>query len=654
MAAKSPLKTAYGRFRAIILTTLLFSFFTNLLMFVGPLYMLQIYDRVLSSRNETTLVMITAIAVALLVTYGILEFIRSRMLVRAGMQFDEILASPLFARVVKMQMINPQAAGRSALGDADKVREFLTGQGILAFFDAPWVPIFLALCFAFHPWLGIVASIGALIIFTLAILNEVATRRSLQEANVAGAHAQHYAGATLQNAEAIRAMGMEEQLANRWLTQRDEMLGHQGKASDWAGMIMATSKFVRMTLQVGILGVGAYLAMHQQISAGIMIAASIVMGRALAPVEQAVGQWKGFVAARQSHQRLKKLFDAIPEEEERTRLPKPKGDVRVEGLTAVLPDTRDTVLRNVNFAIDKGDALAIVGPSGSGKTTLVRHIAGAGTPAAGAVRLDGTELKHWPPKQLGRYMGYLAQDVKLFSGTVAENIARFEPDAKDEDIVAAAKLAGAHEMIQGLRNGYETEVGDGGGNLSGGQRQRVGLSRAVYRLPSLIILDEPNANLDSEGEEALINCLKQLRALGKTVIFVTHKANLLQLTNKALVMSNGAVQSFGPTSDLFRKTAERRGGAHPPAPGAPAAPRPAAAAGVAGTSPAARAHAAPAQAATGQALTGQAATGQASTGQASAGQASTGQGARGQAGTGGGQALSAGASPAPAAKSADL
>jgi PrtD family type I secretion system ABC transporter len=412
------------------------------------------------------------------------------------------------------------------------------------------------------------------------------------------------------------------------------MLGHQGKASDWAGLIMATSKFVRMTLQVGILGVGAYLAMHQHISAGIMIAASIVMGRALAPVEQAVGQWKGFVAARQSHQRLKKLFDAIPEEEERTTLPKPKGDVKVEGLTAVLPDTRETVLRNINFGIDKGDALAIVGPSGSGKTTLVRHIAGAGTPAAGAVRLDGTELKHWPPKQLGRYMGYLAQDVKLFSGTVAENIARFEPDAADSDIVAAATLAGAHEMIQGLRNGYETEVGDGGANLSGGQRQRIGLARAVYRLPSLIILDEPNANLDSEGEEALINCLKQLRALGKTVIFVTHKANLLQLTNKALVMSNGAVQSFSPTSDLFRKTAEKRGGAQP-------APAPAPAAG--------RAHPAPAPAsapmAGGTPVPPR---------PAPAASAHDSGAAAAPAAQGGGQALSAGSTHAPAAKSADL
>ncbi|MEM9901042.1 MAG: type I secretion system permease/ATPase [Pseudomonadota bacterium] len=570
MSAKTPLNEAYGRFKAIILTTLFFSFFTNLLMFVGPMYMLQVYDRVLSSRNENTLISITVIAIGLLVIYGILEFLRSRMLVRAGMQFDEIVASPLFSRVVKMQMLSPQNGGRSALQDADKVREFLTGQGILAFFDAPWVPIFLALCFAFHFWLGVVATVGAVIIFILALLNEFLTRDALQDANNAGNRAGHFAGTTLQNAEVIRSMGMEDRLANRWLDERDQMLDGQSRASDRAGAIVATSKFVRMSLQVAILGVGAYLAMHQIISAGIMIAASIVMGRALAPVEQAVGNWKGFVAARQSGARLKKLFDAIPEDEERTLLPQPKGDVRVEGLTSVLPETRDTVLKGISFEIRRGDTLAIVGASGSGKSTLVRHVAGAAVPGAGAVRLDGTELKHWDPEQLGANMGYLAQEIKLFTGTVAENISRFDPEAKDADVIAAAKLAGAHEMIQGLRNGYETPVGDAGSSLSGGQRQRVGLARAVYKLPALVVLDEPNSSLDSDGEEGLIACLKQLKTFGKTVIVVTHKANLLQLCNKTLILAQGRVQKFGPTDALYQKAAERKAAQKQGHPGAPA------------------------------------------------------------------------------------
>ncbi len=555
MQAATPLQKAYGRFRAIMFATVLFSFFINALMFVGPLYMLQIYDRVLTSRNEYTLIMITTVAVALLVTYGILEFIRSRMLVRAGMQFDAMMSNPMFGRVVRLQLVNPNAGGRTALQDADKVREFLTGQGILSFFDAPWVPLFLALCFAFHPWLGYVATIGAVLIFCLALLNEFTTRKALQEASTSGNKAAHFAGATLQNAEVIRAMGMEDELAKRWHAHRDEMLTHQATASDRAGAIMSTSKFIRMTLQVAILGVGAYLAMIQEISPGIMIAASIVMGRALAPVEQAVGQWKQFVGARQANGRLKNLFNSIPEELERTELPEPKGNLTAEALSAVLPDTREPVLRNVSFSVAQGEILAIVGPSGSGKSTLVRHLAGVGMPAGGAVRLEGTDLRHWDPKQLGRNVGYLAQDVKLFSGTVAENIARFHEDASDKDIVAAAKLAGAHDMIQGLRNGYETQVGDGGSQLSGGQRQRVGLARAVYRLPCLVILDEPNSNLDSAGEEALLRCLKSLKQMGKTVLVVTHKANLLQVSDKTLVMNGGLVQTFGPTSEVFQPKA---------------------------------------------------------------------------------------------------
>lgn len=553
MRQKNSLELAYGRFRSTFIATIVFSFFTNLLMFVGPLYMLQIYDRVLSSRNEMTLIMMTAIAIALLLSYGLLEFTRSRLLVRAGMQFDEVLANPVFHRVVKQQTAMPGGNAQIALSDIDKVREFMTGQGILAFFDAPWVPLFLALCFAFHPWLGIVATIGALIIFALAITNEFATRASLQDASTAARGANHFISTTMQNAEVIRALGMEKQLTKRWLTQHDDMLVHQAKASDRAGSIMASSKFIRMSLQVAILGTGAYLAIQQLISPGIMIAASIVMGRALAPVEQAVGQWKQFVAARSSHQRLKELFNKVREEEERTELPEPKGNLKVEQLFATVPGTRDALLRGISFSVEAGEVLAIIGPSGSGKSSLVRHLVGAMTPAAGTVRLDGTEMKHWDPDQVGRFMGYLPQDVKLFGGSVAENISRFEEEPKDADIVEAATMSGAHEMVQTLANGYETNVGDGGMFLSGGQRQRVGLARAVYRSPSLVILDEPNSNLDSDGEKALMSCIQHLKAMGKTVVLVTHKTNLLALTDKILMLRNGTAEKFGPTQDFFQK-----------------------------------------------------------------------------------------------------
>lgn len=565
MRKKTSLQIAYGRFRATFIATIIFSFFVNLLMFVGPLYMLQIYDRVLSSRNENTLIMITAIAVLMLVSYGLLEFTRSKLLVRAGLQFDDVLANPVFNRVVRQQTANPGSGAQIALSDIDKVREFMTGQGILAFFDAPWVPMFLALCYLFHPWLGMVATVGAVIIFGLALANEFATRSSLQEAGAASQGATHFVNTTMQNAEVIRALGMEKQLTKRWLERHDAALASQATASGRAGIIMASSKFIRMSLQVAILGTGAYLAMMQQISPGIMIAASIVMGRALAPVEQAVGQWKQFVAARQSHARLKQLFAMIGDEEERIELPDPKGNLRVDGLFATAPGTKDTLLKGVSFHVEAGEILALIGPSGSGKSTLVRHLVGAMAPASGTVRLEGTELHHWHPEQLGRNIGYLPQDVKLFRGSVAENISRFTDNPGDEEIVAAAGLAGAHEMIQSLTNGYETDVGDGGNGLSGGQRQRVGLARAVFREPNFIVLDEPNSNLDSMGEQALIACLQELKKRGKTIVLVTHKANLLALSDKTVMLVNGAVEKFGPTRELFAQQQPQQPQAKPAA-----------------------------------------------------------------------------------------
>ena len=563
MKAKTPLAQAYGRFRAIMGATIIFGFFSNILMFVGPLYMLQVYDRVLASRNELTLVMITAIAVALLVAYGLLEAIRSKLLVRAGLQFDEMLATPAFNRVVRNQLANPNGGAHTTLQDVDRVREFLTGQGILAFFDAPWVPLFLALCFAFHPWLGMVATAGAVIIFILALANEFSTRGLLQEAGSANQGAAHFVNTTMQNAEVIRALGMEKQLTQRWQKQHDEVLDRQARASGRAGAIMASTKFVRMSLQIAILGTGAYLAIQQQISPGIMIAASIVMGRALAPVEQAVGQWKQFVAARQSHKRLTEIFKTFEDEQERMQLPVPKGNLQVQGLIATAPgakpgmqNSRPALLKGISFAINQGEVLAVIGPSGSGKSTLVRHLVGAAQPQAGTVRLDGTELHHWDTAQLGRHMGYMPQDVKLFRGSVSENISRFVDDAADNEIVAAAALSGAHEMIQSLSEGYDTDVGDGGHSLSGGQRQRVGLARAVFRDPNLIVLDEPNSNLDAHGEQALAACIQEMKKRGKTVIIVTHKANLLALTDKTLMLVNGQVEKFGPTRELFAQQAQ--------------------------------------------------------------------------------------------------
>ena len=557
MKATSPLEQAYGRFKAIIFATVVFSFFSNLLMFVGPLYMLQVYDRVLASRNENTLLMISGIAVALLVTYGFLEFIRSKMLVRAGLQFDDMLANPAFNRVVRKQLLAPNSGAHATLQDVDRVREFLTGQGILSFFDAPWVPLFLGLCFLFHPWLGYVATAGAIVIFILALPNEFATRGLLQEAGNANMGAAHFVNTTVQNAEVIRALGMEKPLTKRWLDKHEDVLDAQAKASGRAGAVMASTKFVRMSLQIAILGTGAYLAIQQQISPGIMIAASIVMGRALAPVEQAVGQWKQFVAARQAHKRLMEIFDALEDEEDRMELPAPKGNLVVQNLIATAPGSKAPILKGISFQVPQGEVLAVIGPSGSGKSTLVRHLVGAMQPQSGAVRLEGTELHHWDAGQLGRYMGYMPQDVKLFRGSVSENISRFLDGVGDSEIVAAATLSGAHEMITTLAEGYDTDVGDGGNGLSGGQRQRVGLARAVFREPSLIVLDEPNSNLDAHGEQALANCIQEMKKRGKTIVLVTHKANLLAMSDKALMLVNGQIEKFGPTREIFAQAQQQ-------------------------------------------------------------------------------------------------
>lgn len=574
------LQQAYRKYRGAFAATLIFSMFTNLLMFVGPMYMLQIYDRVLASRSETTLIALTVIAVVLLMTYGLLEYTRSKLLVRAGLQFDEVLAHPTFHLVVKQQTAAPGSGAQIALSDIDKVREFLTGQGILSFFDAPWVPLFLGLCFAFHPWLGMVATAGALIIFCLALANEFATRKTLADAGKAGNGANMFVSTTMMNAEVIRALGMEKPLSKRWMKQHDEMLDHQATASGRGGAVVSGSKFVRMSLQVFILATGGYLAMMQEISPGIMIAASIVMGRALAPVEQSVQQWKQFVAARQSHARLKRLFAMIKPDEEKTEMPTPTGALKVEALFGTAPGSKAPILRNVSFDLKAGEVMALIGPSGSGKSTLVRHIVGAAEPVGGAVRLDGTEIQHWDPVQLGKHLGYLPQDVKLFRGSVGENVSRFQEDATDEEIVAASQLAGAHEMVQQLGDGYGTDVGENGNNLSGGQRQRVGLARAVYREPCLIVLDEPNSNLDNIGEQALAKCIETLKAKGKTVILVTHKTGLLALSDKVLMLVNGSVEKFGPTKEIFQPKAQP--GAAPSAPAVAQAGGAAPAAGAAG------------------------------------------------------------------------
>jgi PrtD family type I secretion system ABC transporter len=554
MKANNVFLEALRTYRSVLGSVIVFSAAINALMFVGPLYMLQVYDRVLQSRSEVTLLALSLIAVLMLAVYGLLEWLRSRVLVRAGMRFDNALSTPLFSRVVSASLAQPGGRSEFALMDVDRLREFLTGAGLIALCDVPWVPVFLAVCFIFHPWLGWVATGGAAIIFILALANEFTTKKTLNEANIHSQSAQHFANTTLQNVEVIRALGMENNLRNRWSGMHRRMLELQATASDKAGALVSASKFVRMLLQVAILGVGAYLALESEITPGVMIAASIMMGRALAPVDQVVGQWKQFVGARQSYGRLKELFGRIPEDIERTQLPRPTGALSAEQLIIAAPGSRLPVVNGVSFALQPGEALALVGPSGAGKSSLVRALVGVWTPLAGTVRLDGSELAHWNKEELGDYIGYLPQTVELFSGTIAENIARFN-ETTSEQIIDAARQAGVHELIQNLPDGYETQIGVGGRQLSGGQRQRIGLARALFGDPAVIILDEPNANLDMEGEEALLKSLQKLKERGRTVIFVSHKIGLLAISDKSLILADGKMRAFGPTKDVLQPKA---------------------------------------------------------------------------------------------------
>jgi len=624
------LARAFRPLRGAFIATMIFSFFINLLMFTAPLYMLQMYDRVLGSRNETTLVMLTIIAGGMLFIFGCLELVRSRVLVRIGARLDELLNRDVFTAVFARSVTQPNAGNSQALRDLDSVREFMTGQGLIAFADAPWVPLFLAVVFLFHPILGFVALAGALIIFALALANEFATRKPLAEASKSNVGASNFVSTSLRNAEAVAAMGMLPGIMSRWVQKHRGVLGLQAKASDRAGLILASSKSIRQFLQIGMLGAGAYLVLQMEITPGTMIAGSILMGRALAPVEQAVGQWRGFVNARTAYQRLNQLLLATEDERERMELPTPKGALSVERAVVAPPGSRTPVLKGISFELAPGEALGVIGPSGAGKSTLARALMGVWPVGSGNVRLDGADISDWDKAQLGPYLGYLPQDVELFDGTVAENIARFntvDPDA----VVRAAQMAGVHEMILRLPEGYDTQIGAGGQSLSGGQRQRVALARALYGDVRFVLLDEPNANLDSEGEKALTEAIGTLRSQGRTVAMITHRPALLGNVDKVLALDSGQVQAFGPRQEVlarFTKPAVVAGGGQgqgqAPAP-AQTQSQPQGRPQVGGTRAPTRAGGSQGQTAQAPEGQGQAAPGSGVQGQAAQGQASQGQ-----------------------------
>ncbi|MGE5504559.1 MAG: type I secretion system permease/ATPase [Actinomycetota bacterium] len=550
----NPLKAVLGTCRGVASATAVFSFCGNLLLFVSPLYMLQVYDRVLSGRSPTTLVMLTVMAGFLLAVMGGLEALRSRMLVRAGARLDRALAGRTFAGLFEVSRRHPGQVGGQALRDLDAVRDFATGPALLVFCDAPWAPLFIAVAFILHPLLGAVTLTGAVAIFALAMVNEVATRKALKDAGTVSIGAGAFAEASLRNAEVLHAMGMLPGIAARWLVRHDTALALQARAADRAGALLALSKFVRLFLQSAILGVGAWLALDDQITGGSIVAASIIMGRALAPVEMAVGHWKGFVGARAAWARLSALLTEAGERPDTMALPRPKGAVAVDKLFVVPPGSRSAVLKGVSFALAPGEILGVVGPSAAGKSTLARALTGVWAPGAGTVRLDGADLHAWKREEVGPALGYLPQDVELFDGTVAENIARFR-DIEPEKVVEAAGKAGVHDMILALPQGYDTRIGDGGRVLSGGQRQRIALARALYDRPAFVVLDEPNSNLDTAGEQALVEAVLDLKKHNATTVVVTHRVSILGCVDKILVLNNGEVELFGPRDEVLGRLA---------------------------------------------------------------------------------------------------
>ena len=549
----TPLNHAVSAARSALIPAGIFSLFINALALVSPLYMLQVYDRVLSSRNLMTLLFLTILAVFLYLVYGSLEALRSRVMVRGGARFENVLRTPLFESTFAAMLGRRSGTVEAqSFRDADSVREFITGGAMLAFFDLPWVPLFIAASFLLHPVFGFLAIGSGILTFIITLVNEYSTKKSLTRATQASIAAHADVSATLRNAEVMRAMGMAPGLKERWANRRDEQISWQAIASDRASAIMAGMKSFRQIVQVFILGIGGYLCLQGELSAGGIVAASIIVGRALAPIELAVSQWKNFQNARGAWGRLQDLFRAVPQDLQRMSLPAPKGNVKVEQVFAAAPGQKTPILRGVTFQIGSGEALAVIGPSAAGKSSLIRVLLGVWPAAAGTIRFDGFDVTHWHPTELGPHIGYLPQDIELFAGTIAQNIARFR-DAEHVDVIRAAELAGVHEMIQQLPNGYDTQIGDGGQALSGGQRQRIGLARALFGKPAIVVLDEPNANLDSPGEAALVGAMQHLKEIGATVIFVTHKTNMLTLADKVLLMEQGTVRLYGEREEVLAK-----------------------------------------------------------------------------------------------------
>ena len=549
---QSELKTTILNAKQSFIFVGLFSFFINLLQLTSPLYMLQLYDRVMVSRSESTLWLLTGLVILLFATMALLEMVRSRVLVRVGNKIDNLLSDRIFESIFKLANKAPGKASSMPLSDLTQIRQFMTGNGLFAFFDTPWMPIYILVLFLFHPYFGFFAIFSGIILAVFAVMNENTTKEKLAEANKLNRDSSVFVDASLRNAEVIHAMGMQSNIKKIWQKKYFGFLNAQMIASDNAGFWSNISKSARVLFQSLILGLGGYLAIKAELSPGMMIAGSIIMGRALAPLDLMIGSWKGFSNARSAYERLNGLLGEFPREDKPMELPAPKGELLLESVVVVPPNAKQPSLKGISLQVNKGDIVGVIGPSAAGKSSLARAILGLWPLVSGKVRLDVADISQWDKENLGQYIGYLPQDIELFEGTISENICRFS-EVDSNKVVSAAQMAGVHEMILRLPEGYDTLIGQGGATLSGGQRQRIGLARALYGDPVLVVLDVPNSNLDDVGEAALVESIKSLKAKGTTVILITHRPAILQVTNKLALMQQGLLQMYGNTNEVLQK-----------------------------------------------------------------------------------------------------
>lgn len=555
-SARSELAAALRACRTAYVGVALFTAMLNVLYLTGSLFMLQIYDRVLPSRSVPTLVALCVLALMLYAFQAILDIVRGRVLVRIAGGVAEALDRRIYQLLVRLPLRAPALAGLDPARDLGQIRAFMLGGGPPALFDLPWMPLYLGICYLFHPLLGLTATAGALILVALTLITEFKVRAPEAELATLAARRNSLAETSRRNAEALHVMGMVGRVSALWADYGQQQLRVHQRSADVSGGLGGLSRAIRMALQSAVLAVGAWLVINQQATAGIIIAGSILSSRALAPVEIVIGQWRVFVAARQSWRRLNNLLAAFPTEATRLDLPKPASLLAVEAVSTAPPGVNALVIQDIAFSLKAGQGLGVIGPSASGKSSLARTIVGVWSPARGKVRLDGAALDQWSSEALGEHIGYLPQDLELFAGTVAENIARLQSNPPSDKVIAAARAAGVHDMILGLSNGYETEIGEGGAALSVGQRQRIGLARALYGEPFLVVLDEPNSSLDHEGDEALTQAILGVRARGGIAVVIAHRPSALAGVDQLLVMRQGRQQAFGPKDAVLKQAAQ--------------------------------------------------------------------------------------------------